>query len=130
MASRRRGTETSSDTDYIADLIAMGELGKEDGEVLKLVMQHVCSQTGLHIVETDYSREPRPGEYVHLARKDVSAPPGRLQLRLASLEAVRQVKAALHGQTVQVGTDLIGFRIANDRLDAEGIPGGVRRPPL
>ena len=98
--------------------------------MLKLVMQHVCSQTGLSIVETDYSREPRTGEYVHMARKDISAPPGRLQLRLASLEEVRKVKAALHGQTVQVGTDLIGFKIANDRLDAEGIPGGALRQPL
>ena len=64
-------------------------------------------------------------EYVHLARVDPAFPPGRLRLFHPDMESVRKLRAALHGQSVQVGSDLIGFRITNDRLDAEGLPGGA-----
>ena len=129
-SGRRRGLRQASDRDYVTELIATGELGKEDGEVLKRIMQHVCAQMGIKLVETDYSREARVGEYVHLATKDVAAPPGRLQLRLPNLDSLRKVRGALHGQSVQVGSDIVGFRVANDMLDAEGIPGGALRDHL
>lgn len=128
-AGRRRGNTraTPSDLDYVTDLIAMGELGKEDGEVLRYLMRHLCTATGLQIEESAYTSPPRVGEYVHLARIDSASPPGRLRLFLPDLESVRKLRAALHGQSVQVGSDLVGFRITNDRLDAEGLPGGATR---
>ena len=70
---------------------------------------------------------PHMGEYVHLARVDLASPPGRLRIFLPDLESVRKLRAAFHGQSVQVGSDLVGFRITNDRLDAEGLPGGATR---
>ena len=126
-AGRRRGNAMPSDLDYVTDLIAMGELGKEDGEVLRLLMGHLCTATGLQSQESACTAPPRMGEHVHLARVDPASPPGRLRIFLPDLESVRKLRAALHGQSVQVGSDLIGFRITNDRLDAEGLPCGASR---
>eukprot|EP00959_Pyramimonas_sp_CCMP1952_P472480 9500105-Pyramimonas_sp.AAC.1 len=64
-------------------------------------MAHACTATGISLTETDYSRDPREGEFVHLASKDPAAPPGRLRLLLPGAEAVRRIRAALHGQTIQ-----------------------------
>ena len=90
-------------------------------------MRHVCTATGLQLEESAYTGPPHIGEYVHLARVDPTSPPGRLRLFLPDLESVRKFRAALHGQSVQVGSNLVGFRITNDRLDAEGLPGGADR---
>ena len=126
-ASRRRGVKKESSLDYLTDVIIQGEVGREDGEVLRLLMTHVCQATGLSLRETDYSQAPRTGEYIHLASQDPAAPPGRLRLLLQDLEAVRRVRAALHGQTLQVGTDRIGIEIANDYLDSASVPGNGQR---
>ena len=126
MAGERQAAQ-----DFVADIIAVGEVGREDGEVLRYIMSHVCSATGLAIRESSYLAPPAVNEYVHLARTDTAAPPGRLRLYLSSLEEVRRVRAALHGQSVRVGADLVAFRVACDPLDAEGLRGpgrGAGRP--
>ena len=91
----------------MADVEIRGEVGKEDGQVMSLLMQHVISATGLQLQETDYGRAPRTGEYIHLATQHSSAPPGKLRVLLSSAEEVRRLYNALHGQTVQVGLDKV-----------------------
>ena len=80
-ASKRRGTAPISIHNFMADVEVRGEVGKEDGQVMSLLMQHVISATGLQLQETDYGREPRVGEYIHLATQNRSAPPGKLRVR-------------------------------------------------
>ena len=122
-AARRQGTRAASQVDYITDITLQGEIGREDGSVIRLLMVHLTQAVGLHLNETDYSREPKVGEYVHLGSKDATAQPGRARLLLASSEEVRKVHAALHGQSLQVGQDLVGIEVANDDLDAQRRPG-------
>ena len=78
-ASKKTGDKPSSTLDYITDLAVRGEVGREDGEVLRLLIAHACTATGCTIKETDAGSNPKLGEYIHLAPCDPSAPPGRLR---------------------------------------------------
>ena len=73
-ASRRQGGRAASQLDHLTDFTIKGEVGREDGAVMKLLMDHLVAATGLNLTETDYARYPRTGEYVHMATKDSSAP--------------------------------------------------------
>ena len=126
-ASRRLAGRAASHFDHLTDVMIKGEIGREDGAVMKLLMNHLAEATGLNLKETEYSRDPRPGEFVHLATKDASAPPGKMRLILSSAKDVRKVYSALHGQTVQVGQDLVGIEVGNDLVDGQGIPGNGLR---
>eukprot|EP00959_Pyramimonas_sp_CCMP1952_P116501 2434909-Pyramimonas_sp.AAC.1 len=90
-------------------------------------MNHLVNVTGLNLTETVYARDPRAGEYVHLATQDAAAPPGRVRLLLSSAADVRRVYAALDGQTLQVGQDLIGIAVVNDAVEETRRPGNGRR---
>jgi hypothetical protein len=105
----------------------LGEVGREDGQVLALLMQHVTNATGITIAETDYARAPRTGEYIHLASQDATAQPGKLRLLLASAEEVRRVYNALDGQTLRVGNDRVGIKVSNDLIDGRRVPGNGLR---
>jgi len=96
-ASRRRGNGTISPFHFSADVEIMGELGKEDREVLALLMQHATRSTGINLCETDYRRAPLAGEFVHLAAQDSSERPGKLRVFLSSADEVRKLHNALHG---------------------------------
>ena len=90
-------------------------------------MQHVLGATGLRLVECDYSAPPRMGQFQHLATLDPSAPPGRVRAYLSSMGEVRKLFAALQGQTIKVGLDVVGIEVSSDIIDAENAPGGGRR---
>lgn len=111
----------------MADVEIRGEVGKEDAQVMSLLMQHAISVTGLQLQETDYGRAPRIGEYIHLAIQNSSAPPGKLRVLLSSGEEIRRLYNALHGQTVQVGADKVGVVVGNDLLDGQCVPGNGLR---
>ena len=111
----------------MADVEVKGEVGKEDGRVMALLMRHVVTATGLQLQETDYGRAPKVGEFIHLATQDSSAPPGRLRVLLSSAEEVRRLHNALHEQTVQVGADKVGVVVENDLLTGQGVPGNGLR---
>ena len=74
-ASRRQGNRAASSRDFLTDVSIQGEIGREDGEVMKLLMTHLTQATGLALAETDYSRAPKVDEIYHLASKDSMAPP-------------------------------------------------------
>jgi hypothetical protein len=126
-ASRRRGNAPISTFHFNADVAILGEVGKEDGQVLALLMQHVINATGLNLKETDYQRAPVAGEYIHLATQNPTAEPGKLRVMLASAEEVRRVYNALDGQTLQVGNDRVGIKVSNDLVDGQRVPGNEQR---
>ena len=85
-------------------------------------------------MEAGNGNSPKLGEFVHLASVDPAAPPGRLRLFLRSEDEVRKFYAPLHGQTVQVGQDLVAIEISNDIINAASLletlrGGGRMRPP-
>ena len=125
-AARRRANACGSQLDFVTDVTLKGEVGREDGVVVRLLMQHLVQSVGLQVVETDYGRDPKIGEFIRLASKDTTAPAGRVRLLLASRDEVRKVFAALHGQTIQVGQDYVGIEVANDAEDAQRRPGNGR----
>jgi len=126
-ASRRRGNATISPFHFSTEVEVMGELGKEDREVLARLMQHATQSTGISLIETDYKRAPRAGEFIHLAAQDSSEKPGKLRVLLNTADEVRKLHNALHGQTVQVGDDKIGIVVGNDLIDGQQVPGNRLR---
>ena len=126
-AARRRGQDNNVHRDFLTDVSILGEVGREDGAVVRRLMDHLIQTAGLQLQETDYAREARLGEYIHLATQDAMHPPGRVRLLLGSRDDVRKVYAALDGQTLQVGQDLVGIAVSNDVEEARGLPGNGRR---
>ena len=126
-ASRRRGTAPITLHDFHTDVVLQGEVGKEDGQVLRALMNHAIQATGLQIKETDYQGTPQVGDYIHLASQDPTAPPGKIRVLLSTADEVRRLHNALHGQTIQVGQDRVGILVGNDLVDSRGVPGNDRR---
>ena len=126
-ASKRRGSARATMQDYIAEVSMLGEIGKEDGQVIRALMQHATQAVGIQLVETSYSGIPKIGEFVHLASQDPSAPPGKIKVFLSSLDDVRKLYGALHGQSIVVGADRVGIIVGNNILDSLNAPGGGMR---
>jgi len=105
----------------------MGEVGKEDNEILCRLMHHVVTTTGLQLRPAQDPAMPRVGEFFHVQAAEPTAKPGVMKLLLADLEEVRRVRGALHGQTVKVGSDIIAIRVGNDVVDAGPVPGSELR---
>ena len=90
-AARRRGNKSSTLMDTIADVAAHGKLGHEDAAVMHRVTQHVVEATGLRVAAAVDPERPKPGEYVHLASRDIAAPPGRARVFLHDLGEARRL---------------------------------------
>ena len=129
-ASRKQPKVRPSVFDFVTDVRLKGEVGKEDADVLRRIMQHACSNTGVLLRETGLGDLPKPGEFYHLASRDASAQPGYLRVLLRDQDEVRRVYAALHGQTVQVGSDQIIIEVGNDAFNVSQLSGnGYRGRP-
>ena len=101
----------------------MRDIGREDAEVIGLLVRHATSATGTVLTEAAYDRPPRVGEFIRVSRVHATAKPGSIRIYLDSLDAVRRVRDAFEGQWVEVGTDVVGFRVRNDQLEASTPPG-------
>ena len=126
-AARRRGPGRSTLMDTIAVVAVQGELGHQDLNVMLILMRHVVSSTGLSLAAAVDAERPRAGEYIHLASRDPLAPPGRMRVFLNSLEEVRRLYAALHGQSVLVNGDFVAVTVANDAVALERASGNDPR---
>ena len=126
-ASKRRGTTSISVHNFTADAEVCGEVGKELGQIMAILMQHVMQASGLNIKETDYARAPKVGEYIHLATQDITAPLGKMKVLLSSEDDVRRLYNALHGQTIAVGSDTVGIVVGNELIDGQTVPGNGQR---
>ena len=60
--TRRNAARPASSLDYITEVILKGEVGREDGEVLRRIMDHTYNATGITLQEIAVGREPRFGE--------------------------------------------------------------------
>jgi hypothetical protein len=92
-----------------------------------LLVQHLATATGIVLQETDYSKDPKAGDFIHLATKDPFAKPGTMRLILGSNAEALKVYQSLHGQTVQVGSDLVGIEVVNDVINSVATPGNRAR---
>ena len=126
-ASRRRGNQAVSAQHFLTEVSIHGEIGREDGQVVALLMNHAIRATGIALKETDYSRAPKPGEYIHLSSQDSQLPPGRIRVLLESSDEIRRLYNALNGQTIQVGDSRVGIEVANDLIAGQSVPGGSMR---
>ena len=126
-ASRKKPHKFKSACDFVTDLAIKGEVGREDGEVSNKIMAHACAVTGCSIKEAVTGSTPKLGEYVHLASQDPMARPGRLRVFLSSEDEVRKLYVSLHGQTVQVGQDLVAMEISSDIINIQSLAGNAQR---
>ncbi len=81
-------------------------------------MQHLSVNGPVACSEAPLDRDPRPGEWMHLASRDPAAAPGRVRLHLTSRADVARVYEALDGQTLAVGTDRMAITVHNDVEEA------------
>ena len=106
---------------------ALGELGREDADVLRQLMLHTLTTAGLTLSETPADRAPKAGEFYHPASRDAAAPPGRVRALLRSEAEVRLLHTTLHGQAIKVGQDLIGIQVQNDMINSEALAKNIHR---
>ena len=60
-AARRRERQVGSQMDHITDVTLLGAVGREDGSVIRFLMNHLVNATGLNLTETVYARERPQG---------------------------------------------------------------------
>ena len=121
----------------VADVQSRGPTGYEDLEVYWQLMEHFQTTAGVALAEAASPMVAKPGTWLWLAAADPTAPQGRLRLFLRTHEEVQSLFQALHGRTVQVGSDLVGIQVLHDISDAvgetrqgNGVRGRAgRRPP-
>ena len=111
----------------MTEIRADGEVGRDAAEVLRRLLGHAITATGLQIQETPPGQEPERGQYQIPGITDPTAPPGVARLYLSSEQEVVRVFHALDCQTIQVGGDLVGITVLNDGILARQVPGGGRR---
>ena len=106
---------------------ALGELGREDAAVLRQLMTVTLATAGLSLAETPPDRGSRAGEFYHPASRGEGAPPGRIRALLRSEAELRLCTAALHGQVIKVGQDLVGIHVQNDLIQTEALAKNIHR---
>eukprot|EP00959_Pyramimonas_sp_CCMP1952_P252345 5272373-Pyramimonas_sp.AAC.1 len=74
-ATTRRAKQNPNLHDYVTDLKLQGEVGRGDAEVLRRILNHACTATGLTLTEAVNDAMPKPGEFYHLASRNKFAPP-------------------------------------------------------
>ena len=117
-ARRRKGVKTRGPTlvDHITEVTILGEVGRDDKEVLHKLVSHLCSSTGLRLSPAANPMEPKIGEWLRLADREAAAPPGKIRIYLPNADSVHRVYAALHNQLIRVGLDTIAIGVFNDAL--------------
>ena len=103
-----------------------GELGAEDAVVLSRLMEHAVRATGLPLSRAEHLGTLRPGEFGPMVLPDGSCAPGKVQVLCQSAAEVDALHAALHGQSVRVGSDIIGVTVDNDQKAALPLTGNRR----
>ena len=114
-AKKSRGA--SSTTQAIADVTITGRLHADEHAVVRNLMDHLVTQTGLQLTEQSDGPSSKVGTWKWLSATDPSAPPGRSRLFLNDLSEVSRVKAALHDKTIKIGMDTFRLQVHNDLQD-------------
>ena len=127
-AIRRKAHKQPAAIDHLTEITVRGELGKEDREVMNLLMGHLASSTGLAISAKPEAKALSHGEYEHVPAEIHGGVGGRVRLLLRDAGEVARVHAALHGQVVAIGHTKIGIEVVNERFDLnQGTGNGARR---
>ena len=87
-------------------------------------MAHITEQLRIATTPAVNVEAPRPGEFAPFIRPDGSAEPGKTRMICRTVEEVTQLYAALNGQHVSIGTDLLGVHVQNDAIAAGPLTGG------
>ena len=127
-ASRRKANKKPAALDHLTEIALRGEVGQDDAEVMRLLMGHLASATGLAIREKSASKPLAHGEFEHVPVEVHGGVGGRVRVLLADAHEVARVRAALHGQIISVGSTKIGIEVLNERYDLDtGAGNGARR---
>jgi len=126
---RRRGKQSLApqQADFVTELRVNGEVGRQDRRIFDELILHVTQSVGIQMTPFNENSVQSAGTWKHLASHDPDAPPGRARLYLSNQEEVRRVRAALHGQVVQVGSDWLAVTVHNDLCDAAPLTGNGGR---
>ena len=123
-AARRIGRRPATAHDNTAVISVRGETGLEDAAMLQHIMAHITEKLRIATTPAVNVEAPRPGEFAPFIRPDGSAEPGKTRMICRTVEEVTQLYAALNGQHVSIGTDLLGVHVQNDAIAAGPLTGG------
>ncbi|CAK0894975.1 unnamed protein product [Prorocentrum cordatum] len=121
-ALRKKAHKPPASMDHLVEVILNGEPGREDGEVGRLLMNHLATTTGLGLTGKGADRTLQHGEFERASR--------RSSMTALVAREVAQVHAAFHGQVIAVGQMKVGIEVLNERFDMTTETGnGARRLP-
>ena len=92
---------------------ALGEVVRDDKEVLRRMVTHLCSLTDCCLTPAADPLGPKVGEWLRLAAREAVAPPGKLRMYLLHEDSIRRVVAALRNQLIRVGLNTIASAVSN-----------------
>ena len=127
-ATRKKANRKPAALDLLTEVIIRGEVGQEDGEVMRLLMSHVATSTGIVMTEKTATQPLKHGEFEHVPVEQHGGTGGRVRVLLKDAQEVEKLRAALHGQHIAVGHTRVGIEVINERFDLDtGAGNGVRR---
>ena len=100
---------------------------QEDQEVIQLLLGHLFTQLGISLTETDYSRAPRAGEWLHISTAHHGASPGMAHLFFATEAEASAAAHLLHDHHIQIGSDMVHIQATTDETLSHSLQGNGRR---
>ena len=117
--NRRRSGKKYGSGDLVAEIAPRGDLGKAEDVVLDSLMKHACDSVGLSFTKAADPARPKAGEYYHMPACPPRTPAGALKVLAQTHGDIRRLYAALHGQSILVGTDHVVVEVKNDLVELQ-----------
>ncbi|CAK0815577.1 unnamed protein product, partial [Prorocentrum cordatum] len=117
--NRRRSGKKCGPGDLVAEIAPRGDLGKAEDVVLDSLMKHACDSVGLSFTKAADPARPKAGEYYHMPACPPRTPAGALKVLAQTHGDIRRLYAALHGQSILVGTDHVVVEVKNDLVELQ-----------
>ena len=87
-ATRKNANKKPAALDLLTEVVIRGEIGQEDGEVMRLLISHVATSTGIAITERTAAASLKHGEFEHVPVEQHGGTGGRVRVLLKDAREV------------------------------------------
>ena len=95
---------------------ALGDVDRDDKEVLRRLVTHLCSFTKFCLTPATDPLGPKVVDWLRLAAREAGTSPGKLLLYLLHEDSIRRTVAALHNQLSRGVLDTIACAVSTVTL--------------